>query len=358
MQDKPSIKETYPSLRNKIATLIKLYGKIDSDDLHNLIYILQNNNIDFDVNYILGVFCIFSSDVEYSLMTLSNNNHILHSSEETKILYNINEYYNEVYKDPKIEMKRFLIEYIKNNVNSNELELIAIMYFLKNSDYNRKMIKLKLSTLKNTIFNEYESALEKYDKINNDQRANEFSEKIQREASSELSKKDTLEKYKKPIVGENINEINTKITENLYLTLESFKSQYKEGDKIPYLYFLWKDNVKFLHGCLIEVKFEEGKDITFSCYLGDNNEFIFGPILKVNGILKHYKISNDQKIKELKDKLNDNDQKIKEFKDKINDVEKKIIEEENRLINIEEQIIEEGKKIKEFKDKIYENNKN
>ena len=337
MQDKPSIKETYPSLRNKIATLIKLYGKIDSDDLHNLIYILQNNNVDFDVNYVLGVFCIFSSDVEYSLMTLSNNNHILQSSEETKILYNINEYYNKVYKDPKIEMKRFLIEYIKNNVNSNELELIATMYFLKNSDYNRKMIKLKLSTLKNTIFNEYESALEKYDIINSD---------------------NNLEEYKKPIVGENINEINTKITENLYLTLESFKSQYKEGDKIPYLYFLWKDNVKFLHGCLIEVKFEEGKDITFSCYLGDNNEFIFGPILKVNGILKHYKISNDQKIKELKDKLNDNDQKIKEFKDKINDVEKKIIEEENRLINIEEQIIEEGKKIKEFKDKIYENNKN
>ena len=163
--------------KKRIATLLKLNENINGKiDFHKLVYIMQNNDVDFDLNFTLNVFGPYSIDLNYEIETLVNQNiieteHISDSNLEKR--YKLKKEREIFAQDEVLESKQNIVNFLKNNVDSDELELIATMYYLKNSNYNNAMIKLKLETLKEKIFGKYETAYKKYTQIN--EMANETS---------------------------------------------------------------------------------------------------------------------------------------------------------------------------------------
>ena len=156
--------------KKRIATLLNLRENINGKiDFHKLVYIMQNNGVDFDLNFTLNVFGPYSIDLNYEIEALINQNIIKNeksTDQNINNLYKLNQEKSLFAKDELLESKKDIVHFLKDNVDSDELELIATMYYLKNSDYNEVMIKLKLSTLKENIFGKYDSALEKYTIIN------------------------------------------------------------------------------------------------------------------------------------------------------------------------------------------------
>ena len=158
--------------KKRIATLLKLSENINGKiDFHKIVYIMQNNGVDFDLNFTLNVFGPYSIDLNYEIETLINQNIIVkenNPNSNVETCYKLNNEKEIFAHDELLESKQIkdIVSFLKDGVDSDELELIATMYYLKNSDYNDDMIRLKLETLKENIFSKYEAAYEKYTRIN------------------------------------------------------------------------------------------------------------------------------------------------------------------------------------------------
>jgi uncharacterized protein len=158
-----------PSKR-RIATLISLIGEVKGRvELQKIIFILQNEGIDFDMMYSYNVYGPFSEDLQIEIDTLCNQEGIISEDKpdsQSFRTYKLKEKGLKFANDELVKENGTLVNYL-GNLNRDELELISSIYYFKNLEYTDDMVKSKISTLKSRIFAGYDNAQKKYSEIKN-----------------------------------------------------------------------------------------------------------------------------------------------------------------------------------------------
>ena len=150
---------------DKILALLKLSENLIDGRVkfQKLIYILKNNGVDFTEKYKYHYFGPFSFDLQLELEELVDQN-VLKVEGSSPYKYSFGENYtNEGVT--QLEDKKKLIEFL-NKQDSSNLELIATIYYLKNSDFTEpKAIKNKLKILKPKLCEKIEGAYQIYEEL-------------------------------------------------------------------------------------------------------------------------------------------------------------------------------------------------
>jgi uncharacterized protein len=162
-------------VKRRIATLLKMMdGRLNGKvEFQKIVFILQNEGVDFKMMYSYNVYGPFSEDLQIELELMSRSNGMLEKmdlndkNKPFSTVYTLTSSGEAVNNDTLVEEKRDLIQYLKN-LKREELELISSIYYFKNLNYTDAMIQSKVATLKENIFDEFfMQANDKYKFIQN-----------------------------------------------------------------------------------------------------------------------------------------------------------------------------------------------
>lgn len=149
--------------QNRFAFLLKNIGQIKGRvEFQKIVFILQNEGIDFDKLYSYNVYGPFSEELQYEIDDLVKSNIIMEEKncQDGSFVYKVNTD-NEVTYDSHFEDKIELVKFM-GSLNRNELELIATIYYFQNLNYTHSMVKAKLEILKPSLMKEFDTSYNKF----------------------------------------------------------------------------------------------------------------------------------------------------------------------------------------------------
>lgn len=156
----------------KLISLIQIAQPIEGrKKLQKIVYILQNEDVDFGKVFKYAIYGPYSVDLQLEINKLVLHNVLNETTERNSsysyVFNNENHYYPSPVSDQEVKSKESLIKYL-NSSSSQELELVATIYFLKNKgeEYaDDEMVKIKIDYLKPHLSNKIDSAFRIYNLI-------------------------------------------------------------------------------------------------------------------------------------------------------------------------------------------------
>jgi uncharacterized protein len=153
----------------KLLSLLKLTGEIEGrKKFQKIVYILQSLGIDFNFSYKYHYYGPYSIDLQLTLEDLKAINLLKEERVEYSEAYNyslIPEILEDSKLDSELANKLDLISFL-NKQDSNNLELVATIYYLRKNGYeNEKALKGKLTILKPHLKNKIDKAFDMFNKI-------------------------------------------------------------------------------------------------------------------------------------------------------------------------------------------------
>ena len=155
----------------KLISLVKLAESIEGrKKFQKIIFILQNEGLDFGKNFKYANFGPYSIDLQIEFDALVNRSVLFEKENNGAFIYSynkVNHYFPMQEISPEIREKSNLINYLTEKA-PQELELVSTIYFLKNkgSEYsNNEIVKRKIAYLKPHLTHKITSAFKIFEKI-------------------------------------------------------------------------------------------------------------------------------------------------------------------------------------------------
>lgn len=141
--------------QNRIASIVSILKEIPGKvEFHKILFILQNEGVDFDKFYRYNVFGPYSEEFQLEINDLVNQNILSDKGDSTYIVSDKHKVENDEVLNSRID----LITYV-GHLDRDMLELVATIYYFKNLGYSDNMVKEKLSIVKPNLANKYSDAL-------------------------------------------------------------------------------------------------------------------------------------------------------------------------------------------------------
>jgi hypothetical protein len=142
--------------------------------IQKIVYILQNEGVEFEKDYKYANFGPYSVDIQLELNFLVQRKVLIEMLEESTYTYSYNSkntYYpiGDKEIDKQIRSKESLIRFL-NLQNSSELEVLSTIYFIKNKgkEYDdNEIVRRKIVYLKPHLKDKFDDSIRLFEKIRN-----------------------------------------------------------------------------------------------------------------------------------------------------------------------------------------------